>query len=170
MRKTNPTPGAVAARFVFWYAFPRIFIDLFRDYPTHRLALGTGQTLNLVMAGVGARCSCARACGVWDASPARVGSSASGSTVMCLHRGQRGILACLLAFCLAIPSNWTQDIPVRYGKRQPGLQYSWLYPKAGDGACGLRRPDVQPAKGFDFVNAGNRLGVSSARRLFPGRR
>ena len=46
VRRTNTTPGATAARFVFWYAFPRIFIDLFRDYPTHRLALGTGQTLN----------------------------------------------------------------------------------------------------------------------------
>ena len=53
VRRTNPTPGAVAARFVFWYTFPRIFIDLFRDYPTHRLALGTGQTLNLVMAAIG---------------------------------------------------------------------------------------------------------------------
>ena len=53
VRRTNPTPGAVAARFVFWYAFPRIFIDLFRDYPTHRLALGTGQTLNLLMAALG---------------------------------------------------------------------------------------------------------------------
>ena len=50
VQRTNRTPGAVAARFVFWYAFPRIFIDLVRDYPTHRLALGTGQTLNLVMA------------------------------------------------------------------------------------------------------------------------
>jgi phosphatidylglycerol---prolipoprotein diacylglyceryl transferase len=53
VRKTNLTPGATAARFVFWYAFPRIFIDLFRDYPTHRLALGTGQTLNIVMTVVG---------------------------------------------------------------------------------------------------------------------
>ena len=53
VRRTNPTPGATAARFVFWYAFPRIFIDLFRDYPTHRLALGTGQTLNIVMMIVG---------------------------------------------------------------------------------------------------------------------
>jgi phosphatidylglycerol:prolipoprotein diacylglycerol transferase len=51
--KTNPTPGAVAARFVFWYAFPRVFIDLFRDYPTHRLALGAGQTLNIAMAALG---------------------------------------------------------------------------------------------------------------------
>ncbi|MBI4521682.1 MAG: prolipoprotein diacylglyceryl transferase [Gemmatimonadetes bacterium] len=53
VRKTNPTPGATAARFVFWYAFLRIFIDLFRDYPTHRFALGTGQTLNIVMALLG---------------------------------------------------------------------------------------------------------------------
>jgi hypothetical protein len=53
VRQTNTTPGAVAARFVFWYAFPRIFIDLFRDYPTHRLATGTGQTLNLLMTALG---------------------------------------------------------------------------------------------------------------------
>ena len=53
VRNTNPTPGATAARFVFWYAFLRVFIDLFRDYPTHRLALGTGQTLNIVMALIG---------------------------------------------------------------------------------------------------------------------
>jgi prolipoprotein diacylglyceryltransferase len=32
----------------------RLFIDLFRDYPTHRLALGTGQTLSLLMALTGA--------------------------------------------------------------------------------------------------------------------
>ena len=54
VRKMNPTPGATAARFVFWYAFLRVFIDLFRDYPTHRLALGTGlQTLNLIMVSIG---------------------------------------------------------------------------------------------------------------------
>ena len=54
VRRTSTTPGATAARFVFWYAFPRIFIDLFRDYPTHRLALGTGQTLNILTALLGA--------------------------------------------------------------------------------------------------------------------
>ena len=30
VRRANRTPGATAARFVFWYAFPRFFIDLFR--------------------------------------------------------------------------------------------------------------------------------------------
>ena len=54
VRRVNPTPGALAACFVFWYAFPRFFIDLFREYPTHRLVLGTGQTLNIVMAVIGA--------------------------------------------------------------------------------------------------------------------
>ncbi len=26
VRRVNPTPGAVAARFVFWYAFPRFLL------------------------------------------------------------------------------------------------------------------------------------------------
>ena len=43
VKRADTTPGAIGARFVFWYAFPRIFIDLFRDYPTHRLALGPGR-------------------------------------------------------------------------------------------------------------------------------
>jgi phosphatidylglycerol:prolipoprotein diacylglycerol transferase len=120
VQKTNPTPGAVAARFVFWYAFPRIFIDLFRDYPTHRLALGTGQTLNIVMAIIG------------------VGRLAGGTAVRFQPRGapdqppllsQRLALACILVFCLTIPSNWTQDIPAHYLKRHPCLEHSWLYPK-----------------------------------------
>lgn len=42
---------------------------------------------------------------------------------------QRIALVCLLAFCLTIPSNWTQDIPSRYGARHAGLRYSWLYPR-----------------------------------------
>ncbi len=65
----------------------------------HRLALGTGQTLNIIMAVVGA--------GALYRS--------------CLRR--------LLALCLTIPSNWTQDVPARYGMRHPGLEHSWLYPE-----------------------------------------
>ncbi len=37
-------------------------------------------------------------------------------------------LASLLAFCLTIPSNWTQDVPARYGTRHPGLVHSRIYP------------------------------------------
>ena len=130
VRRVNPTPGAVAARFVFWYAFPRIFIDLFRDYPTHRFALGTGQTLNLVMAAVGVALllrSRLRRLGRLERTarspvPLRPGGDTPPS------RAQRVAFSCLLAFCLTIPSNWTQNIPVRYGDRHPGLTHSWLYP------------------------------------------
>ena len=31
VRRTQTTPGATAARFVFWYAFLRMGLDLFRD-------------------------------------------------------------------------------------------------------------------------------------------
>jgi len=131
VRRTNPTPGATAARFVFWYAFPRIFIDLFRDYPTHRLALGTGQTLNILMAALGVVL-------LIRSRMRRLGRLGGGRSAMLRPRvsldqgplaSQRIALACLLAFCLTIPSNWTQDVPSRYGTRHPGLQYSRLYPR-----------------------------------------
>jgi len=130
IQRTNQTPGAVAARFVFWYAFPRIFIDLVRDYPTHRLALGTGQTLNLVMAAVGAALLVRSRLRRLGRLKARVAPRLDTPTVPQQRASplQRLALAAVLAFCLVIPSNWTQDIPVRYGKRHPGLQHSWLYP------------------------------------------
>ena len=135
VRRVNPTPGALAACFVFWYAFPRFFIDIFREYPTHRLALGTGQTLNLVMAAVGAaalyrsrqrrlgRLKGSAGWGLGAAAPAGRWESAPPLV------SQRLAFAGLLAFCLTIPSNWTQDVPARYGERHPGLEHSWLYPE-----------------------------------------
>ena len=135
VRRVNPTPGAVAARFVFWYAFPRFFIDLFREYPTHRLALGTGQTLNIVMALVGAaalyrsrlrrlgRLKGSAGWGLSATGPA--GRSQPGPPLLSQRLAFAGLLAC----CLTIPSNWTQDVPARYGARHPGLEHSWLYPE-----------------------------------------
>ena len=130
VRRTNPTPGAVAARFVFWYAFPRIFIDLFRDYPAHRLAIGTGQTLNLVMAAVGigalVRSRLRRLGRLRPAAgePAPPPAALDARPLVM----QRVGFAILLAFCLTIPSNWTQNVAVRYAGRHPGLESSWLYP------------------------------------------
>jgi phosphatidylglycerol:prolipoprotein diacylglycerol transferase len=132
VRAHNRTPGAVAARFVFWYAFPRIFIDLFRDYPTHRLALGTGQTLNIVMTLVGLVL-------LYRSRLRRQGRLLAGTSSWVANRGEthagggltwrRIAFALLLLFCLTIPSNWTQDVPSRYGKRHAGLEYSPLYPR-----------------------------------------
>lgn len=127
VQRTNPTPGAVAARFVFWYAFPRIFIDLLRDYPTHRLALGTGQTLNLVMAALGVvlliRSRLRRLGRLQARTPVH-----HGATTRPVSPLQHAMFAAVLGFCLLIPSNWTQDIPVRYGARHATLGHTWLYP------------------------------------------
>jgi phosphatidylglycerol:prolipoprotein diacylglycerol transferase len=129
VRRTNPTPGATAARFVFWYAFPRIFIDLFRDYPTHRLPLGTGQTLNILMAALGAALlvrSQLRRFG--RLGPRRVTVSVTGHPDAPPPFRLRAAFALVLAFSLTIPSNWTQDVPVRYGKRHGAIERSRLYP------------------------------------------
>jgi phosphatidylglycerol:prolipoprotein diacylglycerol transferase len=130
VRRTNPTPGATAARFVFWYAFPRIVIDLFRDYPTHRMALGTGQTLNIVMASLGVVL-------LIRSRLRRLGRLGQQTALACPRvtcetrplTSQRIAFACLLALCLTIPSNWTQDVCARYGSRHEGLRNSWLYPR-----------------------------------------
>jgi phosphatidylglycerol:prolipoprotein diacylglycerol transferase len=128
VRRTNPTPGGTAARFVFWYAFPRISIDLLRDYPTHRLALGTGQTLNLVMASVGivllVRSRMRR---LGKLAPVRV-RDLTERREQPASVWQRLALGAVLLFCLAIPSNWTQDVPAHYGSRHAGMRHSWLYP------------------------------------------
>jgi phosphatidylglycerol:prolipoprotein diacylglycerol transferase len=128
--KTNPTQGAVAARFVFWYAFPRIFIDLFRDYPLHRLALGTGQTLNIAMAALGAvLLARSRSRRLGRLPRVAVGTAAcERASDAAPHWAQRITFAALLWFCLMIPSNWTQNIPARYGWRHAGLMHSFLYP------------------------------------------
>lgn len=132
VRRTNPTPGAVAARFVFWYPFLRIFIDLFRDYPTHRLALGTGQTLNLVMAAIGVvlliRSRMRRLGRLAPPNRDAIDDTRRDTHDSQPTTSQRLAFTGLLLFSLTIPSNWTQDVPERYGARHPGLEHSWLYP------------------------------------------
>lgn len=130
VRRTATTPGAVAARFVFWYAAPRVLIDLFRDYPSHRLELGTGQTLNIAMAALGAvllvrsrwrRLGRLRT----QFGPRPVPVPPVDLAPSPVRRVAFGLA---LAACLTMPSNWTQDVPRRYGDRHPGLTHSWLYP------------------------------------------
>jgi phosphatidylglycerol---prolipoprotein diacylglyceryl transferase len=133
-RRSRPPQGRLAAHFVFWYAFLRIFVDLFRDYPTHRLALGTGQTLNILMAVLGA----AMLLRSWlkrrpPYAPPPAGQDLPPSLP------QRLAVAALLLFSLTIPSNWTQDVPARYEKRHSGLRHSWIYP-AIDTAATTRPP------------------------------
>ena len=105
-------------------------MDLFREYPTTLFGLATGQGLNIAMAvgglliivwsyrfPVGAR-------GGAPGTPAEVpGALPRAPTWL-----RRIALVLLLLFCLLMPSDWTQDVPARYGKRHPGLHHSRMYP------------------------------------------
>ena len=106
-----------------------LFLVIICDYPTHRLPMGTGQTLNLLMVLLGAILlyrSRLRRQGRLGSDP---GPALRAATSKRPLAAQRVVFACLLLFCLTIPSNWTQDVPSRYGKRHPGLTHSWLYPR-----------------------------------------
>ena len=131
VRRTNPTPGAATARFVFWYPFLRFWLDLFRDYPTHRLALGTGQTLNIVMVLIGVMLlvrSRLRRLGRLAPRQARAATAVADGIDVPPSLVQRVAFALVLIVSVTIASNWTQDVPARYGARHAGLTYSWLYP------------------------------------------
>jgi phosphatidylglycerol:prolipoprotein diacylglycerol transferase len=127
VRKTNRTPGAVTARFVFWYPFLRIWLDLFRDYPTHRLALGTGQTLNVVMALLGVALLIRSRFRRLGRLATRTATAAATADAPPSNLQRVGFVIVLL-FSLTIASNWTQDVPRRYAQRHAGLTHSWLYP------------------------------------------
>jgi len=147
IRRRYPYRGVVFAHFIFWYAFLRLFVDLFREYRVGVLGLGTGQIINLAMslAGLGLL--------IWRyriQSPrmntAGSAPAADRSTSALTLWIQRVFFGLLLFFCLTIPSDWTQDIPTRYGTRHPGLKYSALYPRIEErlpdrGPCGGQPPD-----------------------------
>ena len=129
IRKRRPPQGVVFAHFLFWYAFSRLFVDIFREYRVESWGLGTGQAINLVMSITGLvllfwfhRKGLKRA--------SEVITSPHGAVAVPTQLWPRRILLLLiLLLCPIICSDWTQDIPARYGKRHPGLNYSILYPK-----------------------------------------
>lgn len=131
LRRSKPAPGILAAHFIFWYGFLRIFVDLFREYPTNLLGIATGQAFNIFMAVLGAfllfwfsrKQRAAKAEG--NLQTVRVSESPANWRRLWL---KRIVFASLLLFPLTLPSDWTQDIPARYGKRHAGMHYSRLYP------------------------------------------
>ncbi len=49
-RTFPPGRGMLLAHFIFWYGFGRLFVDIFREYPTEVFGIGTGQYFNFLMA------------------------------------------------------------------------------------------------------------------------
>jgi phosphatidylglycerol---prolipoprotein diacylglyceryl transferase len=148
--KRQPPQGLRTGIFLFLYAFLRIFVDVFREYPTTMLGLATGQVLNILMSVLGLGLilvflrksrGIAKAAVPPAVSPQEELASAG-------LRWRRLVFAALLLFSLVMPSDWTQDIPARYGPRHACLSYSGIYPRIDDS------PKLAPAT-IDTQNAPN---------------
>jgi phosphatidylglycerol:prolipoprotein diacylglycerol transferase len=129
--RRTPLTGLLTGIFLFLYAFLRIFVDLFREYPTSLLGLATGQVLNILMSVVGLVLIAAP---YWrrharDEGGAPPADAADETGALAGVGWRRAVFAALLAFSLVQPSDWTQDVPARYGKRHEGLANSAMYPK-----------------------------------------
>lgn len=127
VRRWQLPAGTLTGIFLFLYAFLRVFIDVFREYPTTLLGLATGQGLNILMALGGLVLALFRYRS--GSQPAESIPAADGLSLPAADlRWRRCLLAAILSFSLVMPSDWTQDIPLRYGKRHADLHYSVLYP------------------------------------------
>jgi phosphatidylglycerol:prolipoprotein diacylglycerol transferase len=126
----KPQTGVLTGIFLFLYAFLRIFVDLFREYPTSLLGLATGQVLNIFMSLLGLVLIIIP---LWSRK-AHAGvninhqANKEKNTVLAGADWRRILFVLLLLLSLVIPSDWTQDVPARYGKRHPGLDHSVIYP------------------------------------------
>ncbi len=122
--------GLITGIFLFLYAFLRIPVDIFREYPTSLMGLATGQALNLMMSVMGLGL-------IVFVYRFRTSNGLNGE--LATHRSDESeptgfnwrpaLFVALLIFSLTIPSDWTQDIPERYGERHAGLENSVIYPR-----------------------------------------
>ena len=122
-RRRGVPPGGLAARFLFLYAFVRIFIDCFREYPLTMLGLPAGQTMNLLMSAAGIAL-------LWRNRRrplARMTASVAHENAAGMW-WRRALFAVIAMGSMVIASDATRDIPAKYGKRHPGLEHSRLYP------------------------------------------
>ena len=104
--------GIMLGHFVFWYAFLRIFVDLFRDYDSYWLGVGRGQYFNVVMAAAGLAIIVAARRHAkrretpeierTDRTSRREGGAPSWAPTIVFYA--------LVTLCLTIPSGWTQQV------------------------------------------------------------
>lgn len=135
VRRTDPPRGVMTAHFILWYGFLRIFVDFFREYRTDFFGLPPGQEFNILMTLIGASMLFLfyrnrRSSGSKIYSPFREGVPGDARKNGLWLR--RIIFVLFLALPMIIPSDWTQDIPSRYGKRHPGIEYTTIYPKINE--------------------------------------
>jgi phosphatidylglycerol:prolipoprotein diacylglycerol transferase len=126
--RREPPAGFITGLFLFLYSFLRLPVDTFREYPTSLFGLGTGQVLNIGLSVVGLAVMTV-VCGLPRENDACL-SDVSG--VESPIGWRKPLFISILVFCLIIPSDWTQDVASRYGKRHAGLVPSAMYPRLSD--------------------------------------
>ncbi len=156
VRRLRPPRGMQTGMFFFLYAGLRLLVDRFREYPTTLLGLATGQVLNLAMVSIGLLLIVTaylrnRRAPAHEEGPVPTALASADSAP---RLWQQVTFALLLAFPLVIPSDWTQDIPARYGKRHPGLVYSAMYPKI-NGSSGDKQQQPSPSEPQGRSASGN---------------
>ncbi|MFZ9038878.1 MAG: prolipoprotein diacylglyceryl transferase [Gammaproteobacteria bacterium] len=131
IRRTRPPAGVLVAHFILWYGFLRFFVDFFREYRSSMFGLPPGQEFNLLMTLIGVGMLIwlyrkARPADAAERSPGIEARVATGSDDGIWLK--RTIFVLLLVLPTIIPSDWTQDVPARYGARHPGMTHSTIYP------------------------------------------
>lgn len=133
IRSKQPPHGVVFGHFILWYGFFRIFVDFFREYRVEYMSLPPGQEFNIIMTALGLGLI------VWTyrrpkAISKKVANDIPVGVVKEPSWALRIALITAILFPLIIPSDWTQDVPKRYGDRHAGLEHSVLYPAFDDDA------------------------------------
>ncbi|MCA1716995.1 MAG: prolipoprotein diacylglyceryl transferase [Actinobacteria bacterium] len=108
LRRNGYLPrGLMLGHFVLWYGLLRLFVDYFREYDSYWLGIGRGQYFNLFMAVVGL---CIVVVVRKHASPERAAARRNTRAKEPTLWGRRAAFYALVAFCLTIPSGWTQQV------------------------------------------------------------
>jgi phosphatidylglycerol:prolipoprotein diacylglycerol transferase len=132
MRYLHPPRGVILGGFLIGYGFLRMFIDFFREYRSELFGLPPGQEFNIGMALLGIGLI------IWAYRRRHAGvrpltlSAISESYALDVRKAtrlKRLIFRVILVIPLVIPSDWTQDVPERYGDRHEGMSHSRLYPE-----------------------------------------
>jgi len=134
IRRTNPPRGVLTAHFILWYGFLRIFVDFFREYRTDFLGFPPGQEFNILMTLIGTflifwfyRSKKRIFENTIYLQPNEKKNNDNYDIKNDLWM-RRVIFTFFVILPIIIPSDWTQDIPSRYGERHSGLEYSKIYP------------------------------------------
>lgn len=132
VRYMKPPRGVMLGVFLVGYGFLRMFIDFYREYRTDIFGFPPGQEFNIGMSLLGLSLIFwayrRRHTGVQPLTLAAI-SNGYEMDVRRATRLKRLIFRMLLIAPLVIPSDWTQDVPRRYGDRHEGMHHSRWYPE-----------------------------------------